>query len=141
MVEDLAFLADSIVSVRDGARARAETFGAKDGVARDLGGFADTLDDMHKNLVAMGEGGWLSGEEQLREKVTTLYGAVNGYEGRPSQSQLDRADVLANELGRRQVRFEGLMGEQRAALNRKRASKKLDPIEPPTREEWEARQR
>ncbi len=96
---------------------------------------------MHKNLVAMGEGGWLSGEEQLREKVTTLYGAVNGYEGRPSQSQLDRADVLADELGQRQVRFEGLMREQRAALNRKLASKKLDPIEPPTREEWEAPQR
>ena len=141
MVEDLAFLADSIVAVRDGARARAEKVGAKDRVAKDLGGFADTLDGMHKNLVAMGEGGWLSGEEQLREKVTTLYGAVNGYEGRPSQSQLDRADVLADELGQRQVRFEGLMREQRAALNRKLASKKLDPIEPPTREEWEAPQR
>ena len=141
MVEDVAYLADSIVEMRDGARERAEQLGEKDRVGKDLAGFADTLDELHKTVVAMGEGGWLSGEEQLRERVTTLYGDVNGYDGRPTQSQIDRADVLAGHLSARQARFDELMNVQRVALNRALSSKEIGPLSPPTRQEWEARRR
>jgi len=34
------------------------------------------------------EGGWISGQEKLRERLGTLYGDVSGYDGRPTDSQL-----------------------------------------------------
>jgi hypothetical protein len=48
--------------------------------------------------VATKEGGAITGEERLREFLAGLYGDVNGYEGRPTDSQVARGDVLAHEL-------------------------------------------
>ena len=38
------------------------------------------LEELYSTLVATREGGWLSGEEQLRERLAFLYGAINSYE-------------------------------------------------------------
>ena len=53
---------------------------------------------MRKKIVATKEGGMITGEERLRENLADLYGNVIGYEGRPSQTQVERADALAREL-------------------------------------------
>ena len=49
------------------------------------------------NFSRLREGGFLAGEEQLREDLAGLYGSVNGYEGRPTQSQIDYTDKTAAE--------------------------------------------
>jgi hypothetical protein len=56
------------------------------------------VDALRKKIVATKEGGAITGEERLREFVATLYGDVTGYEGRPSRTQMERADALAREL-------------------------------------------
>ena len=56
------------------------------------------LDELRKKLVATKEGGMITGEERLREYVAGLYSDVLGYEGRPTQMQVDRTDALAREL-------------------------------------------
>jgi len=66
----------------------------------------DELDTMRKKIVATKEGGMITGEERLREYVANLYGDVNGYEGRPTQMEVDRADALARELNDVAVEFE-----------------------------------
>ena len=40
----------------------------------------------------------ITGEERIREHLGQLYGAINGYEGRPTDYQAARADSLAHEL-------------------------------------------
>ena len=64
------------------------------------------LDDLYKSLTTTREGGWMSGEEQLRERLATLYGAINTYDGRPTDSQLAEIDVLAEELAQARKKAE-----------------------------------
>jgi len=66
--------------------------------ARRPGARSIPIDELRKKLVATKEGGMITGEERLREYVAGLYSDVLGYEGRPTQMQVDRTDALAREL-------------------------------------------
>ena len=135
-LEDLSYVADTLVDLRDQAKARGAAAGGS--LGKRLNAWADELEGLRKTMVATHPAGWLSGEEQLREQLGNLYGAVMGYEGRPTTSQLERIEVLASDLGRRQGEFGKLTAESRlAALNRDLAGRKLEPIAMLSREAWE----
>ena len=93
---DLTFLADSVTNLRDQANERLADLGEKG--LRLVQSYASSLDELHGTLVVADEGGWISGKEQLRERLGNLYGAVTSYEGRPSASQLQRKEQLQAEL-------------------------------------------
>jgi hypothetical protein len=133
----LAYLAQSAIGIRDQARERAKGLGAADKLKRTLEALAKDAEAFRSTLVATSEGGWLSGEEQLREKLGKLYGAVNGYEGRPTQSQLDQVKVLESQLADAEGRYGTLEKGPLAAANAELAKRKLDPIKAKTREEWD----
>ncbi|RMF82191.1 MAG: glycosyl hydrolase, partial [Nitrospirae bacterium] len=137
-LERLAYTIDTVIQLRDAARERAE--GAPKRLARRLEAYADELEAFRASLVATGEGGMLSGEEKLREKLGELYGAVSGYDGRPTGSQLERKARLERELEAAAARFAGLTGERLADLNRRLERRGLAPLEVQTREAWEAAQ-
>ena len=70
----------------------------------------------------------ITGEERLRENLTDLYGNVTFYEGRPSQTQIERADALVARARRRDPRFrrvveEGAAGDQRGAREEEKLEK------------------
>jgi photosystem II stability/assembly factor-like uncharacterized protein len=109
MLGELTYLADSVTDLRDQARDRAAGLGGRE--QRELESFADSLDALHQTLVVT-EGGWISGKEELRERLGALYGAVTAYEGRPSESQLQRMRQLGAELEAAQAR----LGEARRRL-------------------------
>ncbi len=136
---ELTFLIDSVVALGDAARERAGA--APRRLARRLDAYADELEAFRASLVATGEGGMLSGEEKLREKLGELYGAVSGYDGRPTDSQLARKEQLAGELQAARARFAELTGRPLAGLNRRLARLGLPPLEPLTRQAWKERQR
>jgi hypothetical protein len=79
----------------------------------------------------------ITGEERLREYLSDLYGNVLSYEGRPSQTQVERADALARELADVVKEFEAWTTKELASVNAGLAKKKLEPIKPLTREMWE----
>ena len=91
------------------------------------------------SLVSTSAAGRMGGEERLREKVVSLYGAVNGYEGRPTDSQLEQVEILAARLDATGTRFTGLTGSQLAALNRDLTGRTLAALAVLSREEWERR--
>ncbi len=136
MMEKLAYVVDSTLGARDALRQRAAALPKGDKLARQAEALAEELTRFHATLVATGEGGWLSGEEQLREKLGQLYGGVNGYEGRPTRSQLDQVDVLAERLSQGVAKLgafeKGGIGE----INKALAARKLEPVVIPTEEEW-----
>lgn len=109
----------------------------RDPLRRALESFATELDALRATVVSTSEAGWLSGEEQLREKLAALYSAVTGYEGQPTASQLARLEVLTRQLAAAQERFESLQTREVGKLNRSLASKKLAPL---SQAAWQQRQ-
>jgi photosystem II stability/assembly factor-like uncharacterized protein len=139
MQNDLAYVAEVVLQIRDTARARASALGEKDSLAKSIRKYADRVDSLHKTLVATKEG-WLTGEEQLREKVVELYGWLMFYSGRPTQSQLTRLAVLKSDLNKAQGAFETFAGTELATINEQLAGKNLGPIQRVSREDWDKKQ-
>ena len=101
-------LVEKIQSVRQGAEARAAA--TKDaGLKAKLEGLAARADTLRKEIVATKEGGAITGEERLREHLDQLYGAINSYEGRPSDYQMKNLDVLDGQLADLEKRFDALI--------------------------------
>ncbi len=130
MVESLTSLTDAITAARNELKARVEKLGAKDALSKKATTLADKLEDMRKNVVATREGR-ITGEEKLREKLGMLYGAVNGFDGRPTGSQLAYADVLEGELKEARAQFETLAAKDLVAINGELGKRKMDPVKMP----------
>ncbi len=139
MVQRLAYLVDAAIDLRDQAKARAAGLKTGDRLARRLAAYADTLDAFRATLVSTSAAGRMGGEERLREKLVGLYGAVNGYEGRPTDSQLEQANVLAARLDAAGSRFAALSSSQLAGINRDLGGRKLEALAVLLREEWDKR--
>jgi len=86
------------------------------------------VDELRRKIVATKEGGAITGEERLREFLSNLYGDVVGYEGRPSQTQMDRADSLARELADVVKSFDDWSVKELPGLNAALSGSKLEPI-------------
>ena len=59
------------------------------------------------------------------------------YEGRPSQTQVERSDSLARELADVVKEFDDWAAKELSGLNAELAKKNLEPLKTLTREEWE----
>lgn len=137
LLGELTFLTDSVNDLREQARNRAEALAGRD--QDRVEAFASGLDDVHSTLVVTSEAGMLSGQEKLRERLGNLYGAVSGYDGRPTASQLERLNRLEAELESRRQAFEGALSDLED-LNRRLERRDLAPMSRLTRDEWEERQ-
>ncbi len=137
----MSWAVDSIVGVRDGANARAARLTSGDALRQKLVDLAEAADKIRGRIVATKEGGMITGEERLREYLGDLYGSVNGYEGRPTDSQVARADVLSRELEDVIKQFADLTDLQLPGLNRELAAKNLDPLRVIPEAEWQAAHR
>ena len=89
----------AIEGVRNAANDRIAKLADKDPVRKQLQQLAEECEKLRSRIVATKEGGMITGEERIREHVGQLYGAVNGYEGRPGAYQVARAESLERELG------------------------------------------
>ena len=78
----------------------------------------------------------ITGEERLREYLVDLYSNVVGYEGRPSQTQMDRTETLRHQLSDVTNDFNAWANRELADLNPQLAQKNQDQIKLLTREEW-----
>jgi photosystem II stability/assembly factor-like uncharacterized protein len=136
MVDRLAYLTDAVSDLRAQAAARAEKLSEKDPLRKRLQALADSLEDLRKTMVTTREGP-LTGEIQLREKILELYGAVNGYAGKPTQSQLEQVGVLDRALDGDAAKFEGAKTKDVPALNATLQQKKLEPLKPLSYEDWQ----
>lgn len=79
----------------------------------------------------------ITGEERLRENLTDLYGNVVGYDGRPSNDQVQRAEALAKESADAAKAFDAWLATKLPALNDALAKAKLDAITPLSHDAWE----
>ena len=95
--EDMAYLSFIIRQ----HRAKVETMIGKSGISsgelRKLKAFYSEMESVHQLLSASKETTAITGEEKIREKLSSLYMSVSGYAGRPTESQFQRFDALNAE--------------------------------------------
>ena len=132
----MSWAVDAIIGVRDDALARAGGLAENDPLRAQLRQLSESVDQIRTKIVATKEGGMITGEERLREHLGNLYGDVNGYEGRPTDSQVARAGVLARELEDVIHEFTELTGGQFPAINPALETKKLAALRVVPEEDW-----
>jgi photosystem II stability/assembly factor-like uncharacterized protein len=137
MLNHMSWAVDAIIAVRDQANQRAAKLPKGDVLAGQLTSLAQGADAIRSKIVATKEGGMITGEERLREYLGGLYGDVNGYDGRPTASQVARADVLNRELEDVIREFNQLAGQRLPAINGSLAGKRLEPIVVVSEPEWQ----
>jgi photosystem II stability/assembly factor-like uncharacterized protein len=137
LLGDMTFAVDRINGVRLELEARAAELPANDPLAKRLRAAAAHVDELRRKIVATKEGGAITGEERLRENLADLYGSVTGYEGRPAQTQFERSDAIARELGDVVKDFDAWLTKEMPGINSGLSAKKLPPITALTRAEWE----
>jgi photosystem II stability/assembly factor-like uncharacterized protein len=137
MMSSMTFTVDSMIGLRDAATARAAKLPANDALRASLQQFSQQVDALRSKIVATKEGGAITGEERIREFLTGVYSAVNSYDGRPTQSQMERTDALGRELDDVIKEFDQLTAQQLPALNSALQKKKMEPLQPLTQPQWE----
>lgn len=139
LLGEMTYAVDRINTVRLALDERASKLSKDDPLAKRLRGDSAQADEFRKKIVATKEGGMITGEERLREFLADLYGNLVGYEGQPSQTQIERADSLAHELADIVQEFNAWVAKELGGLNSAIAQKQLTPVKPLTREDWEKR--
>jgi hypothetical protein len=134
---DMTFAVDRINGVRAALEDRAGKLPAGDPLAAQLRAASTQADALRKKIVATTEGGAITGEERLREYLTSLYDSVVFYEGRPSQTQVERATALSRELADVVGDFDAWAAKELPGLNTALAGKSLPAIELLIRADWE----
>jgi photosystem II stability/assembly factor-like uncharacterized protein len=126
---DMTFAVERMNGVRQALDDRAGKLPANDAVGRRLRAASAAVDVLRKRIVATKEGGMITGEERLRENLTDLYGNTVFYDGKPSQTQIERADALARELADVVREFDAWAARDLPGINAALRSKRLEPIE------------
>jgi hypothetical protein len=141
MVERLTFVVDSVIDVQKQITQRTKQVAKDSDDATSLNDFHGRLESFRKTLVATRKGGFIAGEQQLREHLTSLYGAVNGYEGRPTSSQVDYMETLESRLSQAETDADMHLSAEVTTLNEKLSGSTASPITRLTREQWEIKQK
>ena len=128
MLGEMTTLVDRMNAVRGGLEARAAGMTASDTIAVKLRAASEAVDQLRKKIVATKEGGMITGEERLRENLTGLYGSVNGYEGRPSATQVNRTAAIAREMADVKREFDAWVAARLGPLNAMLAARNAAPV-------------
>ncbi len=139
-IEHMTWAVSAIEGVRDAATNRAAKLPEKDPLRKRLQDLAAKSDALRSKIVATKEGGMITGEERIRELLGQLYGSVNGYEGRPADYQVSRADSLAHELEDVIGDFQKLTQSELPGVNADLKKRKADAISVLSEADWRKKQ-
>ena len=129
ILNEMTSVVEKMNGVRGALENRAMALTSADSLALKLRGASGTVDSMRKKIVATKEGGMITGEERLRENLTSLYSSVVGYEGRPSATQVERTAAIERELSDVSKQFDLWAARELGALNTLLVGRKLQRIE------------
>jgi hypothetical protein len=140
LLSQLTFIVDSTNDLRDQARQR-DGSAADSNLKDQLSGLAQKLEEFRSTLVSVKEGGMITGEKKLREKLGELYGGVNEYCGRPTQSQIESSAGFQKKLDDASSQFQSITRSALPSLNTALQGKNLEPLRLMSREDWEKKQK
>ena len=94
-------------------------------------------DKLRSKIVATKEGGMITGEERIRELLGQLYGAVNSYDGKPTDYQVARTESLGHELQDVIDEFQKLVQKEVSVVNGGLKKKKMEAIPVLVEADWQ----
>jgi photosystem II stability/assembly factor-like uncharacterized protein len=136
-LEHMTYAVAAIEGVRDAANMRAAKVPEKDALHKQLQQLAADCDALRSKIVATKEGGMITGEERIRELLGQLYGAVTGYDGKPTDYQVARTESLGHELQDVIDDFQKRTDKDLATINAGLKKKKLEAITVLHEAEWQ----
>jgi photosystem II stability/assembly factor-like uncharacterized protein len=136
-LEHMTYAVAAIEGIRDGANMRAAKIPEKDALHKQLQQLAADCDALRSKTVATKEGGMITGEERIRELLGQLYGAVTGYDGKPTDYQVARTESLGHELQDVIDDFQKRTDKDLATINAGLKKKKLEAITVLHEAEWQ----
>jgi len=140
MLASLTFVVDSTSDLQSQARQRAA--GATDsGLKAQLDGLVHKLEEFRSTLVSVKEGGMITGEKKLREHLGELYGGVNGFSGRPTQSQIESTTLYQKKLDDATAQYQSITASAVPPVNAALQAKSLEPLKAMSRDDWEKKQK
>ncbi len=125
---DESALMDRILALRGELAKAASSRPAADAIRQQIMAFDEKVDAVRKQIVATTEGGAITGEERLREHTDQIYGAILGFEGKPTEYQLANIDALRHELEDATKDFEQLNTTGLTDLNGLLKEKGIAPV-------------
>jgi len=137
LLGDMTFDVERINALRDELQEAAAKTKGDAPLSKELSELAQKADDIRRKIVATKEGGAITGEERVREKTTQLYGALNQYEGKPTDYQLAYIDTLKKELADVEKEFDSFAEKSLPGVNKSLKQKKLEEIKPIDRKTWD----
>jgi len=90
--------------------------------------------------MAVKEGGAITGERKLNEYIGELYGGVNGYEGKPTQQQIDRMNALNTQLEGVAKKFDAMNSSDVNTVNAALQKASLQPLTILSEPDWRKQQ-
>ena len=95
------------------------------------------METLHGEISATqpGEGG-ITGQVRLREKIAEIYGAVGGYDGKPTNVQLQALDFYTTEVHKIRVELDNLKLNDLAAYNAALIRQGFKPVVVISKEEF-----
>jgi hypothetical protein len=136
-IEHMTYTVDAIEGVRNAANERAAKLPEKNAIRSQLQQLAAKCEELRSKIVATKEGGAITGEERIRELLGQLYGAVNNYEGRPTEYQAARAESLTHELEDVISDFQKLTQKELAQANAGLKKNRAEAIPVLTEADWQ----
>jgi hypothetical protein len=130
MLNQMTTVVDRMNDVRGSLEDRSTGLATLDTLLQALQRGSAQVDTMRKKIVATKEGGMITGEERLRENLASLYGSVVGYEGVPSEMQVQRTSAIGRELGDVTHDFEKWIQIELPKINKMLEGRGLRRIQP-----------
>lgn len=114
LCEELAYMYDAQVDLLKQAYTAKEK---NPKLAKSLDPYIKEIETQNATIVFKGGDFYVATEERLTERVVDLFGSVNGYPGRPGNSQLERVKVIEDELAQVRTRFNEFKGSKLEKIN------------------------
>ncbi|MCD4698480.1 MAG: hypothetical protein K8S16_19815 [Bacteroidales bacterium] len=135
LLEDLGFLDKQVTEIRDQAKVKAAKANNKS-LSKKLNTLSDKMKTLHKELVATTVTNEITGEEKLREKIADIYSSALGFQGKPTQSQIDRLSNLKAQAMDKRETVDIIINKQLPQLNEELTTEGIEPFKLTTKEEF-----
>ena len=136
MVKDLAFFTQQVVDLQGALKENKDKI-TDETLKKSVQIYADSLEALRKTLANTKESKGITGEEQLREKLGMLYYQVTQWDGRPTDSHLDRIKGLQTDIDKAKEKAKMLKNQYLSSINEALEKAGLPKIELLTREAFD----
>jgi hypothetical protein len=125
MTEDLAYIYYALQEMTNQAKARAESDKKQ---SKKLLAFADITGRLAASLVSLSGDFYVDEGEEIGESISQLYRYISSYPGKPSNSQINQAELLDDKLDIVKEKFEVLVSVNLQKINDRLLKNELQPI-------------